>query len=74
MTQWATFFLPDPNPRRGRFEGRFPSSLEVKAVKKLSGYEDVTGTVLLVEAIARIERGGMMTDLYAPFGRKGNVS
>jgi Xaa-Pro aminopeptidase len=62
----ATLFLPHRNAGRERSEGRLLSAEDADEVKKLSGIDEVAGTDLLVEILARLTRGNART-IYTPF-------
>ena len=62
----ATLFLPHRNEGRERSEGRLLSAEDADEVKKLSGIDEVAGTDLLVEILARLARGNART-IYTPF-------
>lgn len=63
----ATLFLPHRNEGRERAEGRVLSAEDAEEVKKLSGIDEVAGTDLLVEQLARLARGNSAEKLFTPF-------
>lgn len=63
----ALLYLPHRNAGRERGEGRMLSAEDAEEVKKLSGIDDVYGTDLLAEHLARYARGGSMRTLFTPF-------
>ena len=63
----ALLYLPHRNAGRERGEGRVLSAEDAEEVKKLSGIDDVYGTDLLAEHLARYARGGTMRTLFTPF-------
>ncbi|HKO98677.1 MAG TPA: Xaa-Pro peptidase family protein [Pyrinomonadaceae bacterium] len=62
----AILFLPHRNEGRERSEGRVLSAEDADEVKKLSGIDEVAGTDLLLEILARLARGNART-IYTPF-------
>jgi Xaa-Pro aminopeptidase len=63
----ATLFLPHRNEARERGEGRLLSAEDADEIKKLSGIDDVAGSDLLVERLARYARGGFIRSIVTPF-------
>ena len=63
----ALLYLPHRNAGRERAEGRLLSAEDADEVKKLSGVDDVFGTDLLGEHLARYARGGLMRTIFTPF-------
>ena len=63
----ALLYLPHRNPGRERGEGRMLSAEDAEEVKKLSGIDDVYGTDLLAEHLARYAHGASMRTLFTPF-------
>jgi Xaa-Pro aminopeptidase len=63
----ATLYLPHRNEARERGEGKILSAEDAELVKKLSGIENVFGSDLLAEHLARYVRGGQELKLYTPF-------
>lgn len=62
----TTLYLPHRNEGRERAEGRLLSAEDADEVKKLSGIDDVLGTDLLGEQLARFARGSRKT-IFTPF-------
>ncbi|HEV7684902.1 MAG TPA: Xaa-Pro peptidase family protein [Pyrinomonadaceae bacterium] len=60
-------YLPHRNAGRERGEGKLLSAEDADEVKKLSGVDDVFGTDLLAEHLARYARGGSTRTLFTPF-------
>ena len=63
----ALLYLPHRNAGRERGEGRMLSAEDAEEVQRLSGIDDVYGTDLLAEHLARYARGGLMRTLLTPF-------
>jgi Xaa-Pro aminopeptidase len=63
----ALLYLPHRNAGRERAEGRLLSAEDADEVKKLSGIDDVFGTDLLGEHLARYARGGSVRTIFTPF-------
>ena len=66
-TKRATLYLPHRNAGRERGEGKVLSAEDAEEVKKLSGVDDVFGTDLLGEHLARYARGGVIRTILTPF-------
>ena len=62
----TTLYLPHRNEGRERGEGKLLSAEDADEVKKLSGVDDVFGTDLLGEQLARFARGSRRT-IFTPF-------
>jgi len=60
-------YLPHRNAGRERGEGKVLSAEDVEEVKKLSGVDDVFGTDILGEHLARYARGGSIRTILTPF-------
>ena len=60
-------YLPHRNAGRERGEGKLLSAEDVEEVKKLSGVDDVFGTDVLGEHLARYARGSSTRTLFTPF-------
>lgn len=67
VTKRAILYLPHRNAGRERGEGKLLSAEDAEEVKKLSGIDDVFGTDLLVEHLARYARGGFIRNVLTPF-------
>ncbi len=63
----ALLYLPHRNAGRERSEGKLFSAEDVDEVKKVSGIDDVFGTDLLAEHLARYARGSFIKTLFTPF-------
>ncbi|MGH9875687.1 MAG: aminopeptidase P N-terminal domain-containing protein, partial [Pyrinomonadaceae bacterium] len=63
----ALLYLPHRNAGRERAEGRLLSAEDADEVKKLSGVDDVFGTDLLGEHLARYARSSLMRTIFTPF-------
>lgn len=63
----TVLYLPHRNAGRERGEGKLLSAEDVDEVKKLSGVDDVFGTDLLGEHLARYARGGFIRTIFTPF-------
>lgn len=63
----ALLYLPHRNAGRERGEGKLLSAEDADEVKKLSGIDDVFGTDLLGEHLARYARGGSVRTIFTPF-------
>jgi Xaa-Pro aminopeptidase len=63
----AILYLPHRNAGRERAEGKLLSAEDADEVKKLSGIDDVFGTDLLGEHLARYARGGSVRTIFTPF-------
>ncbi|HEY6804340.1 MAG TPA: aminopeptidase P N-terminal domain-containing protein [Pyrinomonadaceae bacterium] len=63
----TTLYLPHRNAGRERGEGKVLSAEDADEVKKLSGVDDVFGTDLLAEHLARYARGTTVRALFTPF-------
>lgn len=66
-TKRTLLYLPHRNPGRERSEGKLLSAEDADEVKKLSGVDDVFGTDLLGEHLARYARGGFIRTILTPF-------
>src|SRR4030095_1557898 len=66
-TKRTLLYLPHRNPGRERGEGKLLSAEDADEVKKLSGVDDVFGTDLLGEHLARYARGGFIRTIMTPF-------
>jgi Xaa-Pro aminopeptidase len=66
-TRKATVFLPHRNDARERSEGRLLAAEDADLVKELSGIDDVAGTDLLGERLARLAHGGTARTIFTPF-------
>jgi len=62
----ATLYLPHRNEGRERGEGKVLCAEDAEEVKKLSGVEDVAGTDLLGEHLARLLQGRAPLTAYLP--------
>lgn len=60
-------YLPHRNAGRERGEGKLLSAEDAEEVKKLSGVDEVFGTDLLGEHLARYARGGFIRTILTPF-------
>ena len=60
-------YLPHRNTGRERSEGKLLSAEDADEVKKLSGVDDVFGTDLLAEHLARYARGSFIRTVLTPF-------
>jgi len=63
----SLLYLPHRNAGRERGEGKLLSAEDADEVKKLSGVDDVFGTDLLGEHLARYARGTSVRALFTPF-------
>jgi Xaa-Pro aminopeptidase len=63
----TVLYLPHRNAGRERGEGKLLSAEDADEVKKLSGVDDVFGTDLLGEHLARYARGGFIRTIFTPF-------
>lgn len=63
----ATLFVPHRNEAREHGEGKLLSAEDADEIKKLSGIDEVAGSDLLVERLARYARGGFIRTLATPF-------
>src|SRR5262245_9147727 len=63
----TALYLPHRNAGRERGEGKLLSAEDSDEVKKLSGVDDVFGTDLLSEHLARYARGTFVRTLFTPF-------
>src|SRR6476659_7757596 len=66
-TKRATLYLPHRNAGRERGDGKVVLAEDADEVKKLSGVDDVFGTDLLGEHLARYARGGFIRTILTPF-------
>lgn len=66
-TKRTLLYLPHRNVGRERGEGKLLSAEDADEVKKLSGVDDVYGTDLLGEHLARYARGGFIRTIFTPF-------
>ena len=62
----ATLFLPHRNEGRERGEGKVLAAEDAEEVRKLSGVEDVAGTDLLAERVARVLQQRVPLTAYVP--------
>ena len=63
----ATLFLPHRNEAREHGEGKLLSAEDGDEIKKLSGLDEVAGSDLLVERLARYARSGFIRTIATPF-------
>jgi Xaa-Pro aminopeptidase len=66
-TKRTVVYLPHRNAGRERGEGKLLSAEDAEEVKKLSGVDDVFGTDLLGEHLARYARGSFIRTVLTPF-------
>ena len=66
-TKRTLLYLPHRNAGRERGEGKLLSAEDADEVKKLSGVDDVFGTDLLGEHLARYARGNFIRSVLTPF-------
>jgi len=66
-TKLTLLYLPHRNAGRERGEGKLLSAEDADEVKKLSGVDDVFGTDLLGEHLARYARGNLIRNVLTPF-------
>jgi Xaa-Pro aminopeptidase len=66
-TKRTVLYLPHRNAGRERGEGKLLSAEDADEVKKLSGVDDVFGTDLLGEHLARYARGSLIRTILTPF-------
>jgi Xaa-Pro aminopeptidase len=70
----ATLYLPHRNEGRERGEGKVLSAEDAEEVKKLTGVEDVAGTDLLGERVARVLQQRDPLTVYVPlFPQEGSA-
>ena len=67
FTKRTLLYLPHRNAGRERSEGKLLSAEDAEEVKKLSGVDDVFGTDLLGEHLARYARSGSIRNVLTPF-------
>jgi Xaa-Pro aminopeptidase len=60
-------YLPHRNEGREQGEGKLLSAEDAEEVKKLSGVDDVYGTDILAEHLARYARGTTVKTVFTPF-------
>jgi Xaa-Pro aminopeptidase len=60
-------YLPRRNEPRERSEGKLLSAEDVDLAKELTGVDEVHGTELLAEHLARFARAGVVPAVYTPF-------
>lgn len=63
----TVLYLPHRNAGRERSEGKLLSAEDADEVKKLSGVDDVFGTDLLGEHLARAARSNIIRTIFTPF-------
>ncbi len=66
-TRRTTVFLPHRNEGRERSEGKVLSAEDADLVRELSGIEDVAGSDLLAERLARLANGVTIRTISTPF-------
>ncbi len=66
-TKRTLLYLPHRNVGRERGEGKLLSAEDADEVKRSSGVDDVFGTDLLGEHLARYARGGFIRTIFTPF-------
>jgi Xaa-Pro aminopeptidase len=63
----AAVYLPHRNEGREKSEGKLLAAEDADLVRQLTGIEDVFGTEMLAEHLAKTARGGPIRTIYTPF-------